>query len=79
MAKKPKLFALHIDSNGSCDWVGEVLAETETTIRMELCDALLLCCGLWNLSGELRDLPKQECRLFNDRDACAIAAERMNT
>jgi hypothetical protein len=80
MRTKPtKLFALHIVSGGGCDWVGEVLAETETTIRMELvnCLDLILGCG-WNPSGELKDVPKAECRIFRDRESCLSVLGQIN-
>lgn len=78
--KKPAtLYAFHLRRDGYVDYVGEIVSETDTMIRLESVDALMFTgCGLWCLSGGLYDLPKAECRIFNDKQSCAMTAYRIN-
>lgn len=72
-----KLFAFHLRSDGNVDFIGEVVSESPASIRIECVSAINLWFGLWDLSGELLDLPRAECRLFVDRDACVETANRI--
>ena len=58
-------------------YAGVMREERGDTFRVELFDALMLVGGgqLWE-SGELRDFPKADCRLFNDETAFAHAMGR---
>lgn len=77
--RRSKLYAFHLRPNGAVDYIGEVVSETADSIRLEAIDAIMsVGSGLWCLSGALYDLPKSECRLFNDRDACHITASQIN-
>jgi hypothetical protein len=76
--ESPQLFALHLIAGDDVDYVGEVVSEGPTTIRVNVVNALSLMFGLWDVSGELLDLPRTECRLFTDRDACVMALDRIN-
>lgn len=67
----PSLYAFTLHENGSVGYVGVVLSETPTTVRVEAVDALNFFCGLWDLSGAIYDVPREQCRIYNDRD-CMI-------
>jgi hypothetical protein len=73
------LFAFTIGDHGYLEYMGEVVSESEDRIRLEVTDAILfLMTGgrLWQLSGELKDIPRSSSRLFNDRECCVHAASR---
>lgn len=81
--KKPfrqpvKLYALTTGDNGYVAYVGEVISESADAVRMEVVDAFMFVgSALWQLSGELKDVPRASCRMFNDLEACAEAAFRL--
>lgn len=72
------LFAFHLRPDGAVDYVGEVRAETGAMLRVEVIDGLSGLWGIWDLSGELKDLPKNECRLFTEPGPCLTSANRIN-
>jgi hypothetical protein len=82
LEKQPQgtLFAFHVREDGFVDFVGEIICEVEGFVRMEVCDAIMLTgCGLWQLSGEIKDLPRSKCRIFNDMAACYESAMKINS
>lgn len=71
--------AFHYKASDEVDYIGDVLSETESTIRVEVLDAVMATgCGMWWPSGEIRDFPKSECRLFTDRMVCLETALKIN-
>lgn len=77
--KKPdapaKLYAFYTGDDGNVMSMGEVVSETADAVRIETLDSFMfVAAGCWALSGELVDAPKSQCRMFNDRDACAQVA-----
>lgn len=76
-AEPPKLYGFTVNEDGYTEYVGAFVSETAKRIRLEVVDALMLMCGQWAPSGELRDFPPGSVRLFNDRDACVTAAGRL--
>jgi hypothetical protein len=73
----PEVFAFSTDDNGDVVYIGRVISEAPTHIRIEAVNALLLWGGMWSLSGAMYDVPRGQVRLFNDRDSCVEAAERL--
>jgi len=69
--KRPKLYAFSVLENGGAGCVGEVVSESRDSVRIECVDTFMAwAAGMWDLSGELVDIPRAKCRLFNDREAC---------
>lgn len=73
-----KLYACHVLPNGGVDYVGEVLEERGEVLRIEAIDGVMFFFGFWDLSGAIYDLPRSECRLFNDKGACVEDVVRRN-
>jgi hypothetical protein len=72
-----KLFAFHRrPTDGAITYIGEVVEERGELLRIEAVDIIMLWAGLWQLSGSLYDVPRSECRLFNDLEACVNAVDR---
>ena len=74
------IFAFHIKPLDSMvDYIGQVIHETETTFRLQVVDAgMAMGAGIWQLSDELCDVPKAECRMFLDETACLEKAVQIN-
>jgi hypothetical protein len=70
------LFAFSISEAGAVQYAGEVVSESDKTIRLHASNAFLLCAGMWQLCGELVDVPRERCRLFLDRDTMLEAMDR---
>lgn len=70
------LFAFSTADDGRPQYAGEVVSESEKTVRIHAVNAYLLCCGVWQLCGELVDVPRERCRLFVDRDTMLEAMDR---
>lgn len=70
----PRLYGFSLTAEGRLGFVGEVVSETPDAVRLAVIDILMFWAGRWCPSGELRDVPKVDCRLFFDRDACAEVA-----
>lgn len=78
VAEPPRrLYGFNVSPDGAVHYVGEVVGESPEFVRLEVVDGLMFAAGLWTLSGELRDVPRSECRLFNDCEACAEKAAEM--
>lgn len=78
-ADEPTLFVFHIQEDGGVDFIGDVLEEREEVFRTEVLDAFMATgCGVWFPSGEIHDLKKSECRLYNDRGTCLRRALEIN-
>ena len=79
MAEKT-IFAFHVDPlNGRPTYIGQVILETETEFRLQVVDGLMaMGCGMWQLTDELHDVPKAECRIFLTELACLEKAVRIN-
>lgn len=60
---KKQLFAFQLGADGFLKWSGAVEHESGETIRLDLFDAM----GF--LSGEMKDVPRNECRIFSDIDS----------
>lgn len=74
-----KLFAYNVNDEGGAEFIGEIISELNGTIRMEAIDAMMATgCGLWSLSGNIKDVPRDKCELFNDRESCLESALRRN-
>lgn len=67
----PPLYAFSVNDAGEVEYTGVVLSESPTTVRIEAVDALNFHFGLWDLSGAIYDVPRERCRIYNDRD-CMI-------
>ncbi len=77
--EQSKLFAFHILQNGGVDFIGEIISEDEHRVRMEVVDAFMATgCGMWELSGQIEDCPRNECKIFNDRMVCLEYALQRN-
>lgn len=61
--KQPVLYAFSFDDNDRLQWSGMVVGESATTLRLELFD------GMGFLSGELKDVPRERCRIFDNIDS----------
>ena len=73
------MFAFHQNADSTIDYIGKVVRETETKIRLQIVDAVMATgCGMWDLTDELRDVPKAECRLFTDKLTCLETALQIN-
>jgi hypothetical protein len=56
------------------DYAGVVLRELKNSWRVEMFDAFMLVAGgLFSESGEIRDFPKSDVRVFNDLGALGQA------
>jgi hypothetical protein len=62
-----RLYAFTTSAAGAVEYIGEVLAESEKTVRLDTVNCLSLMAGIWEPS-EVRDVPRDRCRLFSDRD-----------
>lgn len=73
-------YALHIrQTDKSCDWIGEVIGSQDGILRIQIIDAVLgTGCGIWELTSEVKDVPKKECRMFLDNINCLEAGIRIN-
>lgn len=69
-------YAFTFAPSGEVRYIGRVVSEGAEFVRVEPVNILHLWGGIWDLSGELVDVPRADCRLFLDRDACLDAAER---
>jgi hypothetical protein len=77
--ESPALFAYSVLPNGGARFIGEVLSEQNGIIRMEVADAVMATgCGIWVRSGQIEDVPRGECKLFNDAQECLIQALQRN-
>jgi hypothetical protein len=74
---RPKLYALTINDRGAISYVGEVIEERGDFIRLEAADPVMMWAGFWSLSGCLYDVKREQCRLFNDLEACVMRANAM--
>lgn len=75
-----QLFVATFGENGECVHCGEVISETDSHFRIEVCDAFMLVGGgMWQLSGEIKDVPKGICRIFSDKIACMEVCHRVNS
>lgn len=78
-AAPPTLFAFSTAAaDGHPQYAGEVVSESEKSVRIHAVNAFLLCCGVWDLCGELVDVPRELCRLFVDRDTMLEAMDRQD-
>jgi hypothetical protein len=75
-SQPPKLYAFTWNSDGVLSFVGEVVGDDGSTIRIEVVDVVMYLSGFWELSGELRDVDRSQCRIFTDMMSCVEAAER---
>jgi hypothetical protein len=73
------MFAIHYKPDNSVDWVGEVFSDTHDRLRIQVVSALMLTgCGLWQLTDEIVEVPKSECRIFLTEQSAAEACFRAN-
>lgn len=73
------MFAVHFREDRACDYVGEVFSETSDHVRIQVCDAFMLVgAGLWQLSDEVVDVDRSECRFFLTEAAAAEACATAN-
>jgi len=73
------MFAFHQMENGGVDFIGEIFSESKDTIRLQIIDAIMASVGgMWYITDELRDVPKNECRVFLDQLACLEEALKIN-
>lgn len=77
------MFAFHFsqkdDQRGGVDWIGEIKAAKGDMIRLQICDAFwATVMGQWELSSEIKDVPKSECRIFLDKWECLETALKIN-
>lgn len=70
------LYAFSINELGAVRYIGEVVSETEKSVRIHAVNAFSLYAYHWELCGELVDVPRELCRLFVDRDAMLDAVDR---
>lgn len=72
-------FIVHYKTDRTVDWVGESVSQSPGRVRIQVCDAFQLSiCGMWQLSDEVVEVPKSECRFFTTERAAAEACERAN-
>lgn len=73
------MFAFHQMDNGGIDFIGEIFSESRGTIRLQVVDAIMATGGgMWSLTDEVRDVPKDECRVFLDQMSCLEEALKIN-
>lgn len=77
------MFAFHFSQKdkeqGGIDWIGEIKAAKGDMIRLQVIDAFAATVmGCWDLSSEIKDVPKSECRIFLDKSECLTTALRIN-
>lgn len=67
---RAELFAFTFDDAGLVAYAGEVVSEKGDVVRIEVYDGLMMAAaGSLILPGELRDVPRNRMRMFNDRDS----------
>lgn len=71
-----RLYAFTIGDGGHVQYIGEVVSEGERFVRLSVVNAFNLWCGIWDMSGELVDAPRERVRLFTDRDSMLDAVDR---
>lgn len=67
-SKPGRLFAIGFGEHGFLEYAGVVVSEGDKSVRLEAYDAVMLLFGAVVLSGELRDVPRDRIRIFNDAD-----------
>jgi hypothetical protein len=74
------MFVIHRQKDtGHVDYLGEVFSETETHVRIQAIDAsLFVLGGMWELSDEIIEAPKSECRFFLTAEGASEACVRAN-
>lgn len=76
--KKGK-YAIHYKSDGCVDWVGDLISITKDRIVIDCVDPVLLRCGKWLTTGDMKNVPSSECCLFasmvDAKNACDTANE----
>jgi hypothetical protein len=65
-------FSFH--DNGAPEYVGVVMAMSETAVRLRVISAVSLqLIGIVEDTGELIDVPRKQCRIFVDKQCCLEA------
>lgn len=77
--KKKKMFAFHVMNNEAVDYLGEVISEEGDSLRIQAADAFMAVgLGVLDLTSEVKDFPKRECRMFLDSGECICVANLIN-
>lgn len=76
---RKKMFAFHSNENRAVDYLGEVISEQSDLLRIQAADAFMAVgLGLFELTSEVKDFPKRECRMFLDSGECLEVANLIN-
>jgi len=79
MSSQSGRFAFHHTADGGVDFIGEIVGEFNSTIRLHVVDAIAATgSGLWFFSGEVRSVARSECRFFADHLLCLEEALQIN-
>jgi len=67
--RQQSLWAFSVTAGGDLEYCGKVVKESAEAVRIECCDAVMFFFGLFQLTGELQDVPRDRVRVFTDRKA----------
>ena len=73
-----RLYAFSVEG-GRVQYIGEVVEKTDAAVCILTANVFTLWCGFWELTGELREVPRDCVRLFNDREAMLDAVDRQGS
>lgn len=76
--KQEELYCYSINEQGGASYIGKVISEIDGVIRMEVIDALVGYFGVWSLSGQIENVPADECKLFTEKLICLRSALHLN-
>lgn len=75
--EKEPMCAYTLTNDGDVQYMGEIVSETDATIRINAISFFLFYAGIWDTSGKVYDFPRSECVVYMDRESCAEGAIRV--
>ena len=74
-----ELYVYDINDNGFAQFIGPIVDATPDDFYIEVISAIMAtCAGMWELTGEIKRLPRSKCRVFDDSTACLESALQLN-